>query len=296
MKNNKNDATIASSVASSSSGKKSVGTGFWIGMIVAPWLTPFFTLRDGYSRNIRVVAFAWFGVVIGLGIAFRDNAAPTAGVPAASLAVESSATTHPPALTGYVDLTHKDGDDTRFSYLFLKAMPSALDDRLSESKKLSDALFWFQIETGTEHLYSDKVKSLIKTMQTHKYYVRDLKGGQYSFVEYVENDQPGGCISAKINELEFINYKEFCRVKVPNEYKDAILKIPTEDRKYLKVGVGRVYFEITGTRIEKSGYLYVLSKINSAEYEIVSSKGNGSIIYSRDHKDEVIVPKFRVDF
>ncbi|MFM9435999.1 hypothetical protein ACFDR9_003075 [Janthinobacterium sp. CG_23.3] len=76
--------------------KKTVGVGFGIAIFIVPMIAAFFTLRNGYSKNVRIVAFGWAALIFAL-VQFgsgNQNTVPTA---AAKPTLESATPAAAPA-------------------------------------------------------------------------------------------------------------------------------------------------------------------------------------------------------
>lgn len=85
--------------------KKTVSVGFGIAIFIVPMIAAFFTLRNGYSKNVRIVAFGWAALIFAL-VQFgsgNQNTVPTAAAkptlesttPAAAAAVAAATATAP---------------------------------------------------------------------------------------------------------------------------------------------------------------------------------------------------------
>lgn len=73
--------------------QKVVGAGFYTLLLLFPYVTPFFTLRKGYSQHVRLISFVW---MIGVGVVFFLNKhAESNGSPLISHAQSTAVSTSP---------------------------------------------------------------------------------------------------------------------------------------------------------------------------------------------------------
>jgi len=86
--------------------QKIIGPGFYALLVLFPFVTPLFTLRKGYSRNLRLVAFAWL-IVVAITVFINNrhtetSNVPTAAAPPQAVDARPAASAPPPAFAGPV--------------------------------------------------------------------------------------------------------------------------------------------------------------------------------------------------
>lgn len=84
------DSSVKIETGNQADSQKKVGFWFGLGIFIAPYIFGWFTLKQGYSKTARVVAFSWLFLVVVVNLNKHDNSSRSTASVAESMTQEKS--------------------------------------------------------------------------------------------------------------------------------------------------------------------------------------------------------------